>query len=317
MRVKQYVSVEAASYLLAAGLILFPLTSQAQSTVIGAGYTTPQPTDASPGQLITIFAVIAGKTPADPLTASPPLPTTLGGFSVLLRQTFIDPILIPVLSVSDAQSCSNVAPLQCSTVSQITVQIPFELMANTPHVSLLQNFARLEITYNSSPAGSLFLNPVPDSIHILNSCDVASGLNATSCVPLVKHGNGTLVTSANPARTGETVTISLVGLGQPEGSVATGVAAPPITPTLGGVLIGYDARVNASPSMLFPTSAAPLDGTQLRPGAVGIYEVPFQVPALPAGVDACGSTVRSNLTVTIQRTTSFGGVGICVVPNSQ
>jgi hypothetical protein len=79
-------------------------------------------------------------------------------------------------------------------------------------------------------------------------------------------------------------------------------------------MIGYDARVNASPSMLVPTSAVPGDGVQLRPGAIGVYDVPFLVPALPAGLAACSSTVRSNLTVNISRTTSFDGVGICVVP---
>jgi len=317
MRVKQYVSIKAAS-LLAASLVLFPLACQSQTTVIGAGYTTPQPLNAAPGQLVTIFAVVAGKQAADPLTASAPLPTSLGGFSVLLRQTFIDPSPIPILSVSDTQSCSSVTPIQCFVVSQITVQIPYELMPNIPHVSLPQNFARLEINYNDSQTSSLFLNPIPDSIHVLNSCDVASGFSqATNCAPIVTHGDGSLVTSASPAHAGETVTMSLVGMGQPPGAVVTGAVAPQVTPPLDGVQISYDARVNASPSMLVPTSSFALNTAQLRPGAVGIYDVPFLVPALPAGVAACSSTVMSNLTVNIQRMTSFAGVGICVAPSAQ
>src|SRR5215831_7321205 len=99
MGVKQYVSAKALL------LALIPLVLPAQTTVIGAGYTTPQPMDASPGQVITIFARVAGKAPADPVTAAPPLPVTLGGFSVLLRQSFLDPIAVPVLSVEDTQSC--------------------------------------------------------------------------------------------------------------------------------------------------------------------------------------------------------------------
>jgi len=205
--------------------------------------------------------------------------------------------------------------LECNTVSQVTVQIPYELMSNTPHVSLPQNFARLEINYNDSQTGSLFLNPVPDSIHVLNSCDVVSGLNQTNgCAPIVTHGNGSLVTSDNPAAAGEMVTMSLVGMGQPAGLVTTGAAALHTTPTLDGVTIGYDARTNASPSLLVPTSGFPVAGAQLRPGAVGIYDIPFLVPALPPGVAGCSSAVRSNLTVNISRTTSFDGVGICVVP---
>ena len=318
MRGKQYVSVRAASLLTAAGLVLFPLAGQAQTTVIGAGYLTPQPINVSPGQVITIFAAVTGKQQSQPVMANSPLPSSLGGFSVLLRQSFIDPIPIPILSVSDTQSCSSVMPSQCDTVSQITVQIPYELMPNIPHVSLPQNFARLEINYNDSQTSSLFLNPVPDSIHVLNSCDVVSGLSQTNgCAPIVTHGNGSLVTSDNPASAGETVTMSLVGMGQPAGLVTTGAAAPETTPTLDGVMIGYDARVNASPSLLVSTSAFPLDGAQLRPGAVGVYDAPFLVPALPPGVAACSSTVRSNLTVNIKRMTSFDGVGICVVPTAQ
>ena len=317
MGVKQYVSVNAI-ILLAVSSVLFPLAGRAQTTVIGAGYTTPQPLNASPGLLITIFAVVSGKQPADPVTASAPLPTSLGGFSVLLRQTFIDPLPIPILSVSDTQSCSSVTPIQCFVVSQITVQIPYELMPNIPHVSLPQNFARLEINYNDSQTSSLFLNPIPDSIHVLNSCDVASGLNqTTNCAPVVTHSDGTLVTAANPAQAGETVTMSLVGMGQPAGTVVTGAAAPEATPTLDGVQIGYDARVNASPSMLLPTSLFSLGTAQLRPGAVGIYDAPFLVPALPPGVAACSSGVLSNLTVNIVRMTSFAGVGICVAPSAQ
>jgi len=317
MRKKAYVSGKAA-ILIAAGLVLFSSAGPAQTTVIGAGYTTPQPIDASPGQLITIFAVVAGKQQADPLTATPPLPTSLGGFSVLLRQTFIDPMQIPILSVSDMQSCSNVTPMQCSTISQITVQIPYELMPNTPHVSLPQNFARLEISYNDNQTTSLSLNPIPDSIHVLNSCDVASGLNQSSnCAPIVKHADGTQVSAGNPATAGETLTMSLVGLGQPAGDVVTGNAAPAVTPTLDGVQISYDARANASPSALVPTSSFPLTTAQLRPGSVGIYDVPFLVPALPPGLSACNSSVMSNLTVNIKRTTSYAGVALCVVPTGQ
>lgn len=315
MRVKPYGSYRAAILFGISLVLLSPPVRGQTTTVIGAGYTTPQPLDAAPGQLITIFAVVSGKQAAAPTTATPPLPATLGGFTVILRQTFIDPIAIPILSVSDTQSCSNVMPLQCSTVSQITVQIPYELAPNIPHVSLPQNFARLEISYNDNPTSSLFLNPVPDSIHVLSSCDVAAGPDRTNtCIPMVRHSDGALVTADNPAHASETVTMSLVGLGQPAGMVVTGGAAPEVTPPLDGVRISYDARVNASPSALVPTSSFPLNSAQLRPGAVGIYDVPFIVPALPSGVAACDGSVRSNLTVNIERMTSYGGVGICVVP---
>src|ERR1700759_1494065 len=97
--------------------ILLPVALPAQTFPISAGYSTPHPIDVSPGQVITIFAKIPGKQPAAGISANAPLPNTLGGFTVLLRQTFIDPIDIPILSVSDTQSCSNLAPPQCDVIS--------------------------------------------------------------------------------------------------------------------------------------------------------------------------------------------------------
>ena len=315
MGMKQYGS--ARSSVLPALVAALPLLLQAQTTVIGAGYTPPQPVDASPGQVITIFARVAGKAVADPVTAPPPLPASLGGFTVVLRQTFLDPAAIPIVSVADSQSCSQVMPMQCDTVSQITVEIPFELMPNIPHVTLLQNFARLEIAYqdgqgNSSQVGSLFLNPVPDSIHLLNSCDAAAGgSHADPCLPMVVHADGSFVTADHPAAAGETLTMSVAGMGQPLGMVTTGAVAAAAVP-LDGVSISFDARENASPSQPLPANWFPVSAAQLRPLQVGIYDIAFQVPALPAGVAPCSNTVRSNLTVNVSRISSFAGVGICV-----
>ena len=51
--------------------------------------------------------------------------------------------------------------------------------------------------------------------------------------------------------------MSLVGMGQPAGVVTTGAAAVAGSPALDGVLIGYDARVNASPSLLIADGRIP------------------------------------------------------------
>src|ERR1035438_5368344 len=160
---------------IAVGSVVYPRICHAQAVVTGAGYATPSPTDAAPGQVMTIFVRVPGKTPANPVTAKPPLPASLAGFTVLLRQTFpSNPQTVPILSAADSQSCSNVAPLVCNTVSMITVQVPFELTPNAmtvPKTTVPQNFARLEISYNGNPADSLVLNPVVDRIHVLNTCD--------------------------------------------------------------------------------------------------------------------------------------------------
>jgi uncharacterized protein (TIGR03437 family) len=295
-----------------------------QAVVIGAGYAAPGATDAAPGQLLTIFARVPGKTPADPVVAKAPLPAALAGFTVLLRQTFpADPQQVPILSAVDSQSCSIVAPQVCDTVSMITVQVPFELTPNAPRTDVPQttapqNFARLEISYNGNPANSLFLNPVPDRIHVLNACDAAAGAaKPAPCLPVVAHADGSLVSRDNPAQAGEVLTASVVGLGQaPAGPalipVATGAAAPAQSPPLDGVVVGFDTRVNASPAMLLPAASVPASSAQLQAGSVGIYQITFTVPSLPGGTPGCGSTVQSNLTVDFGRMTSYDGVGICV-----
>src|ERR1051326_6427749 len=83
-----------------AGTVIFAWIAagwvHAQTVVIGAGYAAPGATDAAPGQILTIFARVPGKIPADPVVAKAPFPPVLAGFTVLLRQTFpSDPQSVP------------------------------------------------------------------------------------------------------------------------------------------------------------------------------------------------------------------------------
>ena len=262
---------------IAVGSAVCPRLCQAQAVVTGAGYATPSPTPAAPGQVITLFVRVPGKTPANPVTASPPLPTTLAGFTVLLRQTFpSSPVPVPILSAVDSQSCTILLPTACDTVSLITVQVPFELTANAPlttgpQSTVPQNFARLEIGYNGASADSLVLNPVLDRIHVLNTCDTASSSSTqpARCLPEVARPDGSLVSAGNPARPGEVLSVSMVGLGSVAAgvlSVATGTATPQPGPAVDGVLVDFDIRVNASPAMLLPSSSLPALSAELQPG---------------------------------------------------
>ena len=290
------------------------LQGQNQGVVLGAGYGAPRPVDVAPGQVITVFVRIPGKTPADPVKASPPLPTTLAGFSALLRQSFGDPMDAPIVSVVDSESCSNLGTVVCDTVTLVTVQIPFELIPNVPGTILPPNLARLDIRYNGTAANSLFLNPVMDRVHVLNSCDIAANLPPGDCVPVVTHADGSLVSMRNQALPGEQLTVAMVGLGWAVEKVATGAASPDWGPTVDGVLIAMSPRSNAAPDVPDPAPAATT--ARLKPGSVGIYEVKFTVSGqLPMG--SCSGAVRSNLTVSIGRTASYDGVGICVDASAQ
>jgi uncharacterized protein (TIGR03437 family) len=290
---------------------LLPWGLHAQGIVLGAGYSAPRPVDVAPGQVITVFVRIPGKTPADPAKATPPLPTALSGFSAQLRQSFGDPMDAPLVSVADSQSCSNLGTVVCDTTTMVTVQIPYELNPNVPGTMAMlpPNLARLDISYNGAAASSLFLNPVMDRVHVLNSCDVAANLPLGDCLPVVTHADGSLVSIRNQAQPGEELTVAMVGLGWAVEKVTTGAASPDWGPLVDGVTTGISTRTNAAPDLPDPASAATT--ARLRPGSVGVYEVKFMAPGQPP-TTACSSSVRSNLTVSIGRTASYDGAAICV-----
>ena len=71
------------------------------------------------------------------------------------------------------------------------------------------------LNYNGC-AGELpiFLDPVPDRIHVLNSCDMAANLPAGECVPVITRPDGSLVIADSiRARTRRTIDHGLVGVG--------------------------------------------------------------------------------------------------------
>jgi uncharacterized protein (TIGR03437 family) len=304
-----------ASLIVIAGLML-AWSAGAQPVALGAGYEISRTVDAAPGQVITLFLRIPEKALAEPVVAAPPLPNGLAGFSVVLRQTFAEARNVPILSVVDSPSCSSFLPSPCEILTLVSVQIPFELTPNVPRTTGPMNFARLEITYNDAPAGSLLLNPVPDRNHVHNTCEVAANLPPGECLPVIRRANGSLVSAGNRAQPGEELTIALVGLGWTTPAIAAGIAGPSPAPAAQGVLIRLETRDNAAPEMPAPDTAAEANA-RLASGAVGIYEVKLTVPALPLGSSPCSSSVRSNFTFSIGRATSFDGAGLCVEISAQ
>jgi uncharacterized protein (TIGR03437 family) len=292
--------------------VLLPWLAQAQPVTVGAGYTLPRLIEVAPGQVITLFVRVPGKTPAASVTAQPPLPSTLAGFSIVLRQSFpTDPVPVPIQSVVDSQFCSEVAPPQCDVVSLLTVQVPFELTPNVPRSRMPENSARLDVTYNNVAATSLFLKPVSDYIHVLNTCDIMTTSPDANCAPVVMHPDGSVVDIEHPAAPGERLTVALAGMGLLSQLVTTGGAAPAPAPAVDNVWVRLDFRANQAPVRPDPDADSSATA-RLRSGAVGIYDVLFTVPNLPDGTPACSSDLRSNLTVSIGRTVSYDGAAICV-----
>jgi len=82
------------------------------------------------------------------------------------------------------------------------------------------------------------------------------------------HADGTLVSTANPARGGEYLVIYLVGMGTTNPGVQTGLAAPsaPL------------ANTSSPATVSLGKSNATVAFSGLTPGGVGLFQINFEVP---------------------------------------
>jgi uncharacterized protein (TIGR03437 family) len=189
----------------------------------------------SPGSLFSIFGRYLA---ADEGQAqSLPLPTQFPGMGVTLNG-----YPLPLLYVSS---------------TQINAQLPFDVKgAATLRVTTSNGFSEIPI----------------------NIADVAPAIFVAYTdqgqFPAVLHADGTLVSPAAPAKTGEVVLIFVTGLGQVNGQINCGQAAPASPP----LTVTAQVQVEiGSGSRLSPEFAG------LAPGFVGLYQVNVQVPQLAGG----------------------------------
>src|SRR4051794_9256319 len=213
--------------------------------VTSVGYTPPNLTKVAPGQVITLYVRTTGAPVAQPILAgSTPLPLSLGGFSVSLKQTFFsDPVPVPLVGIYSSDPCNGVA--SCTPLTAIMVQIPFELVPNVPGARMPFNFATLTVQQNGVAGDALPLFAVPDNIHVITTCDALPPTAGAQCTPIFKHADGSLVSAASPAKAGETLSMAAFGLGYPVKLVTTGdLPAAPINTD--GVKVGFDFRANAA-----------------------------------------------------------------------
>jgi uncharacterized protein (TIGR03437 family) len=78
-----------------------------------------------------------------------------------------------------------------------------------------------------------------------------------------------LVTEASPAKPGDYLMLYLAGLGATAVPVGTGDPAP-LSPLV---------RQVVAPALTLNNQPVPIDFSGLTPGAVGLYQINFQVPA--------------------------------------
>lgn len=328
---------------------------QTGPTLVGTGYGLPATIRVAPGQITTLF-VTGLKTvlSSQQVKATTlPLPSTLSGISVTLSESNFGPqsMPVPLLSIQQNSACEDAAtppapsgPGPDCLITAITVQIPFELVP--PDDSVPDMFAtptEVVVSENGNPSKAFRIVPVIDNIHVLNMCDtfLLGPVDPRNfCNAVVTHGDGTLVTAANPAKTGEEIVVYAIGLGRTTPLVKSGEPTPPHAHAAvldRSVFVQFDFRPNATPTRPYPdTATAGIFGfaipefVGLTPNQVGLYQVNIQLPSHFPPVQPCdvgpgaagglSTLALSNLTIDIGglnslglgTVTSFDGAAICV-----
>jgi uncharacterized protein (TIGR03437 family) len=222
--------------------------------VVNAASSVPFTASIAPGEFVTLSGtgLAAQSTPATTL----PFPTTLGGVQVTI--SWID---------GNGRTQAVLAPLSFVSSGAINALVPY----NVPGDESLISF---QVSNNSVAS---------------NSTRVYSGLSAPGIFTIpsggigngaIQHSDFSLVSTASPAKVGETVLIYLTGLGVVTPSVPAGSAAP------------------VSPFARTPTPNVFVEGIQaavtfagLTPGSAGLYQLNVTIPA--------GVTAGANVTIEI------------------
>lgn len=294
--------------------LLFSLVAEGQTgvTVAGFGYRTPSNSvSGAPGQVMTVsvFGVLT-RLP-DPVfpVAGNGLPTNVQGLSV----TFVQGTISIPLPIRGVQQSSCPATGVCSPATTFTIQIPYELSLDS------DAGATLEVRDGATVVAHVAVKPVTDAIHVINTCDqtgvylsIAFGLPAGSCVPMVMHPGGPLVTASAPAKPGEILVMWAYGLGAIDHPIPTDCCSSPDQLPLAtqpfNVGFSYPDANRATFRRLaqtIPTYAGMV--------GEGLYQVHFFVPAVPSVLPAC-TELQGNLRVLVSGPNSADGADLCVEP---
>jgi uncharacterized protein (TIGR03437 family) len=306
-------------YLLLVFAIFSARPSEGVNLPVGAGYSASSSVvRVAPGQVITVFTRNIEARLVRPVVASKlPLPLSLNGISLTMKQTANPETMpVPMFAIFQFDACQGLTSVPCITTG-ITVQIPYELVLSSPVAfPAIGNIATLTVAENGVSGEPLVLVPLPNQIHVVDLCDITSfAPNPIPCpAPVVTHADGNLVTSSNPARSGEILILYAVGLGRTNPQVSSGVSTPMPAPT-SVASVNFDFSINTPPK--FPMNVQPDQPlfVGLTPGFASLYQVNFRVPPVPVGTFSCGGTVLSNLTVILSGSSSFDGAPLCVMPS--
>ena len=301
------------TFALLLGFSLFGM-AQAQTGIGVAGFGYRQPANAitaAPGQFMIVS--VLGITTRIPNPIVPPITSgpapAVQGITVGFAQ---GPVTVQV-QIWEVQQSPCPASGACSPTTTLSMQIPYELNPDS------STQAVLGVKENGAPVTDIVLNPVTDSVHVLNTCDqtgvylsLAWGLPADSCVPMVMHAQGPLVSGSAPAKPGETLVVWAYGLGaidhpMPE-ICCSSVDQLPLA------VQPFNVSLTYADAGRFPLRRL----AQVVPNYVGmvgsgLYQVHFVVPAAPSDISPC-SGESGNLTVQVSGPNSADAAQLCMQP---
>jgi uncharacterized protein (TIGR03437 family) len=199
----------------------------------------------APGEFITIFGTGLAATET---VATAPYPTSLGGVSVTINS-------LPV-------------PVYLASPTQLNILVPYEVSGTA---------ASIVVTNNGQASNTVVvpLSTTAPGIFTQNS----SGTGPAA----IRHSNNSLVTSANPAKLGETVSIYLTGLGAVNPTVSNGTAggSNPLSNTVEAVAV------------IIGNVTATVSYAGLAPGLPGLYQINVTIPTSLVGTGAVGIAIQT------------------------
>jgi len=199
-------------------LLCPPASAQSANYITTSGYKFPSTSLVAPGQVITLF--VRGLTVPNAIASTFPLPTTLGGVSVIVKDppTPSYPLALPILSVrSDPGACSGGLVEFCNTTA-VTIQFPYEAtcIPDRSFNSCAIGYrppVKVSVRVSGVLGEEMWFSIVAGRPYLLNSCDAIFGRPSGFCLPLITHTDGSLVSFTARAHPGEVVTLYGLGFG--------------------------------------------------------------------------------------------------------
>jgi uncharacterized protein (TIGR03437 family) len=184
----------------------------------------------APGNVVQVYG--SGLGPSLEGAPGIPLPTAIDGTYMLVGQ--------------------YQAPLYFISASPLAAEIPFELTPNQQYsaIASVNNALSLPITVTVVPVQPGIAVRTDGTAEAQHTADYS------------------LVTTANPAKPGETVVIYLAGMGATDPSVASGAPTPPqLVPTV------------VQPTVTLDSQNVTIGYAGLTPSGIGLYQIDFVIPA--------------------------------------